>query len=98
MKNLRKVDNDILKDWLIFREDSIIESCKDEEKYDICFDEIYKKILDNIPKQNRKFVESKLKLIDNEILKFLVYWEEKYYRNGFCDGINLMVGTLESNK
>ncbi len=98
MSSLRKINNDILKDWLIFRENSINNSYKDEEKYNICLDEIYKRILEKIPKKEKEIIKKDFKLIDEEILKFYVYTEEKFYRNGFCDGINLMVGSLESNK
>ena len=97
MSNLRKIDNDILKDWFLFRENTIIDSCRNEKRYEICFDDIYKEILNNVPRKSRESIENKLKLVDEEFLKLLVYWEEKYYRNGFCDGINLIIGTLENN-
>ena len=46
MSSLREVNDDILKDWLDFREDTC-------------------------------------------------YWNEKYYRNGFCDGVQLIGGCFE---
>ena len=78
MNNLREVNNDILKDWLLFREDEISE-----------------RILNSIPKQNRAFVQKQLSVLDDNFLDYLGYWNEKYYRNGFCDGVQLIMGCFE---
>lgn len=96
MKNLREVNDDILKDWLEFRED-IISSLNNEEdmKHWIYFEEISEKILKNIPKQNRKYVEKQLEQLDNNFFDYITYWNEKYYRNGFCDGIELINGCFD---
>lgn len=57
MKNLREVNNDILKDWFIYRDEDISALKSDEDKkHWIYFDEISKKILNSIPKQNRAYV------------------------------------------
>ena len=72
MSNLREVNDDILKDWLLFREDEISE-----------------KILRNIPKQNRSYVQKQLNILDDNFMDYIGYWNEKYYRNGFCDGVQL---------
>lgn len=57
MSNLREVNDDILKDWLLFREDEISSlTCQEDKKHWVYFDEISKKILNNIPKQNRNYV------------------------------------------
>ena len=80
MNNLREVNNDILKDWLLFREDEISE-----------------RILNSIPKQNRAFVQKQLSVLDDNFLDYLGYWNEKYYRNGFCDGVQLIMGCFDNN-
>lgn len=91
MKNLREVNNDILKDWLNFREDTICSNITTEDRqHHIYFDEISELILNNIPKQNRKFVQKQLNALDDNLMDYLGYWNEKYYRNGFCDGIQLI--------
>ena len=56
--------------------------------------EISEKILGTIPKQNRKFVEKQLELLNSSFIEYICYWNEKYYRNGFCDGIQLIIGCL----
>ena len=60
----------------------------------IQFDEISERILKNVPKQNQKYVKKQLELLDRNFLDYVCYYNEKYYRNGFCDGVQLTVGCL----
>lgn len=95
MSNFRNVNDDLLKDWLYFREDTLCCNLTAEDKnHNINFDEISAKILNSIPKKNRNFVRNQLNLIDENFLDYIIYWNEKYYRNGFCDGIELLNGCL----
>lgn len=96
MNNLREVNNDILKDWLLFREDELSSlTCEEDRKHFIYFDEISEKILKNVPEQNKKYVEKQLKQLDDNFFDYICYWNEKYYRNGFCDGIELIISGLK---
>ena len=95
MNNFREVNDDIMKDWLDFREETDLAFVNDEDrKHTVKFDEVSEKILNSIPKQNRKFVEKQLELLNSSFLDYIVYWNEKYYRNGFCDGIELIIGCI----
>lgn len=94
--NFRELNKDILKDWFDYREQEVFcELTPEDKKHPIKYDEICKKILNSIPKQNRKFVDMQLGLLDENFTDYLLYWNEKYYRNGFCDGIMLMKGCGE---
>ena len=96
MKNLREVNDDILKDWFIYRDEDISALKSDEDKkHWIYFDEISDKILNSIPKQNRDLVRKQLNILDDNFLDYLGYWNEKYYRNGFVDGFQLVMGCFE---
>lgn len=96
MNNLRDVNDDLLKDWLLFREDEIASlSCDEDRKHWVYFDEISKNILNIIPKQNRSFVQKQLNVLDDNFMDYIGYWNEKYYRNGFCDGVQLIGGCIE---
>ena len=96
MNNFREVNDDILRDWLDFREETLYCTLSSEDKkHFVYFDEISEKILNSIPKQNRKFVEKQLELLNSSFLDYIVYWNEKYYRNGFCDGIELIIGCIQ---
>ena len=96
MKNLREVNNDILKDWLMFREDDLCSlTCDEDRKHFVYFDEISDKILNSIPKQNKDFVRKQLNILDDDFLDYLGYWNEKYYRNGFVDSSQLIMGCFK---
>ena len=96
MSNLREVNDDILKDWLLFREDELSSlTCDEDRKHWVYFDEISENILKSVPKQNRFYIQKQLNKLDNNFLDYLGYWNEKYYRNGFCDGVQLILECLK---
>ena len=96
MNNFREVNDDILKDWLDFRgEDLCSLTCEEDKKHHIYFDEISERILKRVPKNDRKYVEKQLSFLDDNFLDYLGYWNEKYYRNGFVDAIQLIMGCIE---
>lgn len=95
--NFREVKDDLLKDWLDFREDTELAYLTEEDKKHIIdFDTISEHILKNIPKQNQKYVKKQLELLDRNFLDYVCYYNEKYYRNGFMDGVQLIFGCLNS--
>lgn len=96
MKNLREFNDDILKECLMFREDDLCSlTCDEDRKHFVYFDEISDKILNSIPKQNKDFVRKQLNILDDNFLDYLGYWNEKYYRNGFVDGSQLVMGCFD---
>lgn len=96
MNNFREVNDDIIKEWLEFREETAFcNMTPQDKKYCIYFDELAEKILNNVPKQNKKYVQKQLDLLDKNFMDYLCYWNEKYYRNGFCDGVELIGGCVE---
>ena len=95
MNNFRNVNNDILKEWFLFREDEIAShTCEEDKHHWVYFDEISNKIMRNVPDKNKKFVQKQLNTLDDNFLDYLGYWNEKYYRNGFCDAIEFIIGAL----
>ena len=96
MVNYREVNDDILKEWLLYREDEISSlTCDEDKEHWVYFDEISDKILNSIPKQNRDFVRKQLNILDDNFLDYLGYWNEKYYRNVFVDGVQMVMGCFE---
>ena len=96
MNNFREVNDDILKEWLSFREETISgRLTKEDKKHYINFDEIAANILRNVPKQNKKYVRNQLDRLDKNFIDYLCYWNEKYYRNGFVDGSQLVMGYFD---
>ena len=96
MNNFREVNDDILKDWLDFREETLYCTLSSEDKkHFVYFDEISDRILKNVPEQNKKYVEKQLKQLDENFMDYIFYWNEKYYRNGFVDGVQLISGCFD---
>ena len=94
--NIREVNDDLMKEWFQFREESkFCYLTEEDKKHYIQFDEISERILKNVPKQNQKYVKKQLELLDRNFLDYICYYNEKYYRNGFVDGIQLILGCLE---
>ena len=90
MKNLREVKEDLLKEWIEFREETTFcEMTPQDKKYCINFEDISERILKNVPDQNKKYVQKQLEQLDRNFIDYLNYWNEKYYRNGFADVIEL---------
>lgn len=95
--NFRENKEDLLKDWLDFREETDLAYLTEEDKkHFIDFDTISERILKNVPKQNQKYVKNQLELLDKNFLDYVCYYNEKYYRNGFCDGVQLISGCMNS--
>lgn len=95
--NFRENKEDLLKDWLDFREETDLAYLTEEDKkHFIDFDTISERILKNVPKQNQKYVKNQLELLDKNFLDYVCYYNEKYYRNGFVDGIQLIIGCLSN--
>lgn len=93
MSNLREVNDDIMKDWLSFREEDLCTlNCDEDRKHFIYFDEISERILKNVPEQNKKYVKKQLEQLDENFMDYISYWNEKYYKNGFVDGVQLIGG------
>ena len=89
--NLREVNDDLMKEWFQFREESkFCYLTEEDKKHFIHFEKISKNILNNIPEKNRQFVKKQLDQLDKNFMDYLYYWNEKYYRNGFADVIELL--------
>ena len=96
MNNFREVNDDILRDWLSFREEMVLGTLtKEDRKHYIYFDEIVENILKNVPKQSQKYVKKQLDKLDENFMDYLCYWNEKYYRNGSVDGSQLVMGCFD---
>ena len=89
MKNLREVNDDILKDWFIYRDEDIsaLKSAEDKKHW-IYFDEIAENILRNVPECTKKYVRHQLHKLDDNFLDYCDYWTEKYYRKVFVMGFS----------
>ena len=98
MKNLdlREINDDILSDLLEVREERFYDKDNIQDvTHVVYFDEIAERILKNVPAKNKKYVKKQLDFLDNNFMDYISYWNEKYYRNGFVDGVHIIMGCIE---
>ena len=89
--NLREVNDDLMKEWFLFREESkFCYLTEEDKKHFIHYEKISKNILNSIPE---KYVKKQLDQRDHNFYDYIYYWCKKYYRNGFCDGMELIKGS-----
>ena len=59
MNNFREVNDDILREWLSYREETELGYLTQEDKkHNINFDEIVENVLKNVPKQNKNMLRN----------------------------------------
>lgn len=96
MNNFREVNDDILREWLSYREETKLGYLTQEDKkHNINFDEIIKNVLKNVLKQNKKYVKKQLDKLDKNFINYICYWNEKCYRNGFINSSQLVMGCFK---
>ena len=94
--NTNNDDNELLKDWIEFRFEKLESNLTDEDKkHALNYDTFYEKILDIIPDKDSDYVSDILDDFREELLNHCVYWNEKYYRAGFCDSIKIIHVNME---
>lgn len=96
--NFREVnEDDMLKKWYDCMEETYL-CYTDEQDRDnaLNFDSFRENIFNNIPNQNKKYVDKQLDLIYDDFMNYLNYISEKYYRNGFVDGSQLIFGCFKA--
>ena len=73
---------DLMKNWIIFRDESLSQLTKEDKEHLINFD---------------KYVEKQFNKLNNRFLDYISYWNDKYYRAGFGDCLNLVIMSLGGN-
>ena len=97
MNNFREINDDILKDWLFFRQVKLFSLVSEEDKkHWVYYEDFAEKILENVSSENKKAVKKQLENMQEHFLDYTNYWNEKYYRNGFDDGVQLVSGCLKT--
>ena len=57
----------------------------------IDFDKYSDNILRNVSPTNKNYVQKQLDKLDENYLDYIGYWNDKYYKNGFKDAVNLIL-------
>lgn len=94
--NLNNDDN-LLQDWLDFRSEELETNLCDEDKnHFLKFDDFYDKIVDVTLDTKKDYVSNVLNDLRDDFMQYCIYWNEKYYKAGFSDGIKLLDKALNS--
>lgn len=90
----KKEINDLLKPWIIFRDEELSTLTKKDKKHSLRFDEFEEKLVKSLPYKNREYTRIVLAKIYDDFIDFCSYYNEKYYRAGFGDCLNLVIMSL----
>ena len=85
----------ILKEWLDFREEELSHMDENDKKHLINFDEYSEKILNNVTGESYNYISKKLELMYDDFIDYCSYWNNKYYMSGFSDAIKLILSGLK---
>ena len=90
-------DDDLLQDWLDFRSEELETNLSNEDKsHFLKFDDFYDKIIDVTLDTKKDYVSNVLDDLRDDFMQYCIYWNEKYYKTGFSDGVKLLDKALNS--
>ena len=91
MNDLDVRTNDIIQNWLEFREDEINSNPDSNEKeYYSILEEISDNILSAVSEINYEYVRSQLEKLDDNYMDYMGAWCHRYYKSGFSDGMKIV--------
>lgn len=86
--------DDLLDDWIIFRDEKLATLTAEDKKHPLHFDELEDKLLKSLPYKNKKYTKVVLEKIYDDFINFSSYYNDKYYKAGFGDCLNLVIMSL----
>ncbi|MDO5555677.1 MAG: hypothetical protein Q4G09_03205 [Clostridia bacterium] len=86
--------NDLLKEWILFRDEALATLTKEDKKHPLRFEEFEDKLIKSLPYKNREYARIVTAKMYDDFLDFSNYYSEKYYRAGFGDCLNLVIMSL----
>lgn len=88
--NIDDIEN-LLDDWIAFRDEELSILSNEDKIHPLDFDSFENLILKNISKKDYNYVSKKLDEFYNQIMEFTGYYNDKYYKAGFADCLNLVI-------
>lgn len=88
-------NNNLLKEWLEFRQDILANLDKDDKVYLLNYDDYCEKILKHTDKDYYKYISKKLDFLYDDFMNYTAHWNDKYYMAGFSDAIKLIISGLK---
>ena len=68
-----KESENLLKEWVEFREETLSSMSEEDKKHFIYYEKISKRILNSIPNKNKKYVQKQLDQLDKNFMDYLCY-------------------------
>ena len=88
---------DLMNEWIIFRDEELCKLTREDMKHSLDFDTFYNLVLKNVSKNSEKFMIKNLDKFYEQIMDFTGYYNDIYYRAGFGDCLNLVIMSLGGN-
>lgn len=82
----------IIEEWLEFRKSKMEELTAEDKTHVIDMDKLIKDILELIPLDNKNIGLDRIDNLTDGIVKYTEYYNDKFYKAGFYDAINLITG------
>lgn len=87
--------NDLLEQWIVFRDEELSHLTNEDGKHPLHFEEYEDKLLKSLPYKNRERTKIILDKMYNNVIDYCSYYNEKYYKAGFSDCLNLVIRSLK---
>ena len=92
----KKLQN-LLDEWLKFREEQISTLTEEDKRYLPHFEERIPTILEHVPESYKSFVNKTLEEMYDNIMDYSDHWNKRHYKAGFGDALKLLISTLNTN-
>ena len=86
--------NDLLEQWIVFRDEELSHLTNEDRKHPLYFEAYEDKLLKTLPYRNREQAKIMLDEMYNNVIDYCSYYNEKYYRAGVGDCLNLVIRSL----
>jgi len=84
----------LLDDWMNYREEELSTLTEKDKKHLPGFEDRMEIVLQYVHSNNKKCVNELLEDMYNDLMDYSWYWDRKYYKSGFSDGIKLILSVL----
>ncbi len=81
----------IIEEWLEFRKTKMEELTAEDKTHIIDMDKLFKSMQNLVPIENQNLVLNKIDELIDVIVKYTEYSNDKFYKIGFYDAINLVI-------
>lgn len=82
----------LIEEWLEFRKAKMEKLTAEDKTHIINMDELFKSIQNLVPNEKQKIIFDKIDELTNTFVEYAEHTNDKFYKIGFYDAINLILG------